>query len=300
MIETILLKEPGRVKEPGHAKRVYSRGGGVVLTALLTILLASCGGLSREEAAFKGGIARLEKAGTAAREQAHFRDSLDVEGLYASPWREGYVSAWVASFTVPDSVPVQCERLLGRVAREYPARFKPLVADICRALKARGAGAAAAAVAVLPHGIDAAQYPAIAARLLVATLLPGQKAPALVSGSSRVPAPGGDGRQTILFFYASDCRACQAMISEMIERYDALQKARTRVITLSTDTNRELFAEYARKFPWDDKLCDLKGFSSPNMIAYGVAATPTLYLVDGKGTVAGQYETVDELWEVIF
>jgi hypothetical protein len=183
------------------------------------------------------------------------------------------------------------------VAREYPGQFKPLVAEICRALKGRGAAQVAGTVAALPYGIDAVRYPGIAARLLVATLLPGQKAPALVGRLSR---PGDGGRWTILFFYASDCRTCQGIASDLIERHDDLQKARARVIALSTDTDGELFAEYARKFPWEDKLCDRKGFDSPNMVAYGVAATPTLYLIDGKDVVVGQYDTVEEVYDVIF
>ncbi|MDR1274685.1 MAG: peroxiredoxin family protein, partial [Odoribacteraceae bacterium] len=243
---------------------------------LLVLLAAACtGALSRGGATFKECVARLEnakEAGELSREQAYFVDSLDVAGLHASSLWGRYINSWVASFTSPDSVPARCERLLGRVARDYPDQFKPLVAGVCRALKGRGAGRAAGTVAALPYGVDAAHYPGIAARLLVATLLPGQKAPALVG---RLSHPVGDGRWTILFFYASDCRTCQGMASDLIERHGDLQKARARVITLSTDTNEELFAEYARKFPWEDKLCDRRGFDSPNMVAYGVAATPT-------------------------
>lgn len=209
--------------------------------------------------------------------------------------------------------------LIDSVAQVSADSIRPLVRKIAGILKARGDVAGATEIAAYPYGIDASQRPDIASRLLVATLLPGTQAPALEvrdyggegdggsmmpSGSPRVIAfSGADAARkgAILFFYESSCRSCQGMMDELIRRYPDLTEAGVRVITISSDkeSQREGYFEYIRRFPWPDRLCDFMGFESPNFIRYGVAGTPVLFYVDGKGVVVNEFGSAEAILDLI-
>lgn len=174
--------------------------------------------------------------------------------------------------------------------------IKPLIRELCQTLKNKGELQAAAIVAAYPYGIDGQQHKEIAMRLLTATLLPGTKAPAIAG----VTTNDSKHNSTILLFHESACRTCGRMIRDLEKHYGELQNTGVRVITVSTDTDKKAFAEYSEGLPWPDKLCDYRGFYSPTMESYGVAATPTLFLLDKNGVVAGQYGTLEEVWNILF
>lgn len=187
-------------------------------------------------------------------------------------------------------------RLIDSVAVASPDSLPLMVRTFCRTLAAQQRTTEAAAIASYVWGIDAAENPEIASRLLTFTLLPGTKAPALAGVS---PA-GMQPNYTLLIFHESTCRTCQVMVEEIREKYRNLREQAVRVISVSTDKGEKAWVEYAATLPWPDKLCDYRGFYSPNMVAWGVASTPTLFLIDGHGKVVDQYGTLDGIWELIF
>lgn len=186
------------------------------------------------------------------------------------------------------------------LAQSDSENLKPEIQAICEALAARGDREAAMRIAVYPYGFDPDERPDIAERLLTSTLLPGKQAPEIqYPGPFGMQAlrPGSDGKYTVLFFYESTCRSCQGMIGYLTGHYQDFRKAGVRIVTLSSDQDGKRFEEYAEQFPWPDKLCDLRGYGGQNFIRYGVAATPTLFLIDRKGTVVGQFATPEEIGE---
>ncbi len=126
---------------------------------------------------------------------------------------------------------------------------------------------------------------------------PGEQAPDIqvqegfVAGGTlksrtRLLTPGELSQQgTVLVFYQSGCGPCETTMQQMIANYSLLKKTGFRVISIAADQDLALFEETAKDHPWPDKYCDGKGFEGPNFKNYGVAGTPTLFFVDGKGKV---------------
>jgi len=73
-------------------------------------------------------------------------------------------------------------------------------------------------------------------------------------------------------------------IDTLINKYDKIKALGLDVVSISTDSNDEVFRYHSAKFPWKYKLCDYKGFDGTNFHNYGVFGTPTLYYIgqDGK------------------
>lgn len=224
--------------------------------------------------------------------QAFFRDSLDMGKLYESGQWDEMMTTWIDSFAAKDSLVEESKQLLERTAKESPFVLKPLVRALCRILYSKGAVQPAATLAAYPYGIDASDSPVIAQRLLVSTLLPGKQAPKIQG--LRYDQQRYEG--TILLFYETACRSCQQIINTLTVKYDELSNKRIRIISISTDIRQKEYLEYAIKFPWVDVLCDYRSFNGPNVINYGVAATPILFLIDKKGMVIDQYGSVEEIF----
>ncbi len=186
-------------------------------------------------------------------------------------------------------------RLIDSVAVASPDSLPAMVRAFCRTLMAQQRSTEAASIAAYLWGVDATENPEIAARLLTSTLLPGTQAPAI-----RGLAPAGKQfAYTILLFHESACRTCQKLIGEIVQKYPLLCDLNVCVVSVSTDKDEKIWAEYATTLPWPDKLCDYQGFYSPNLEVWGVAATPTMFLVDGQGRVVNQYGTLEKIWELI-
>ena len=70
-----------------------------------------------------------------------------------------------------------------------------------------------------------------------------------------------------------------------------------KIISIAVDTNQDTFAKSATAFPWPDKCRDIEGMKGINFKNYGVIGTPTMYMIDNKGTIvqkmAGFLEVLD-------
>ncbi|WP_165023004.1 peroxiredoxin family protein [Dysgonomonas sp. ZJ279] len=134
------------------------------------------------------------------------------------------------------------------------------------------------------YGVDVSpnEYSEIANRLLIQTRLRGNKAPAISALTTDVYA-------ALVIFYESDCPNCIDLLEDVKKHFSLLENNHIRVISLSSDTDKEVFENFASHYPWKDKLCDLQGFSSPDFKHWGVAATPSLYYIDEEDIVNDPY-----------
>lgn len=96
----------------------------------------------------------------------------------------------------------------------------------------------------------------------------------------RTPLKAGAYNKTLLMFYESDCKNCVTQLDELKKNYARLNASGVRIVTISADYDKVMFQKIASGLPWQDKLCDFKGFAGINFANYGVAGTPTFYLLD--------------------
>jgi hypothetical protein len=114
------------------------------------------------------------------------------------------------------------------------------------------------------------------------------------------PAPAVRGLQgesfrgiTLLVFYESGCDNCVRQLEELKKHYERLRNSGIRVVSLSADTDERVFTYHSRSFPWQDKLCDYKGFMGENFVDYAILATPTLFVI-ADGLIIGHYATLGD------
>lgn len=96
-------------------------------------------------------------------------------------------------------------------------------------------------------------------------------------------------KQTALvIFYETGCNHCDNQIQQLKQYYAVLRANNVRVITISSDVDKDIYTKNAGTFPWADKLCDYKGFGGKNFTNYVVMSTPTLFAVK-EGKITGRY-----------
>jgi len=105
--------------------------------------------------------------------------------------------------------------------------------------------------------------------------------------------------KTLVVFYDSDCNSCVNEMFRLITIYPQLQKKSIRVVSISADMDKERYEKGIREFPWQDKLCDFKGFDGKNFSNYNVSGTPSFFLMDNNRKPIGQFYSVSELEEMI-
>lgn len=109
-----------------------------------------------------------------------------------------------------------------------------------------------------------------------------------------------DGKQlavkpkTVLFFYESGCNSCENEMLVLRGNYDVLKSKGYEVISIAADVDHTEFAKTIAAFPWTQKYGDFKGHAGINFSTYAVIGTPTLFVIDEKGNVAGRYAKLVE------
>ena len=114
---------------------------------------------------------------------------------------------------------------------------------------------------------------------------PGEQAPDLLVAGSSLKSSSLSKKGTVLVFYQSGCGPCETTMQQLLANYKLLTDNGYRLITISADTDLNVFKETAGAHPWKDKFCDGQGFNGQNFRSYGVAGTPTLFVVDQKGII---------------
>lgn len=103
----------------------------------------------------------------------------------------------------------------------------------------------------------------------------------------------------LLVFYQSGCGYCEETLKKLENNYKILTDNGIKIISLSADTDEQLFKTTSNQFPWIDKFCDLQGMNSINFKNYGVIGTPTMYLIDKKGVILDKLSSIESLMKII-
>lgn len=121
----------------------------------------------------------------------------------------------------------------------------------------------------------------------MAKLTKGSKAPN-IEGLSKSSHTG----KYLVLFFESDCQNCRAEIEKLKNSYKNLEAKKVKVVTISADIEALDYKQMEDNMPWEDRICDFKGFSGPNFQNFGVIATPTYYLLDSELRLIGRYSSI--------
>lgn len=102
-------------------------------------------------------------------------------------------------------------------------------------------------------------------------------------------------KKTAVIFYLSGCGPCENLMQQLPENYKLLMDMGVRIISISADTDPEVFRSSSSQYPWTDKYCDFEGIKGVNFINYAVSGTPTIFLIDKEGKVENKMSSLDEL-----
>jgi len=112
-----------------------------------------------------------------------------------------------------------------------------------------------------------------------------------------VAGPGEHEGPTLLMFYESGCDNCEQAIAQLMRDYERYSAENIRVVTVSADTDENVYESHSKDFPWPDRFCDFAGVSGYNFKSFGVIGTPTTFLIDGNGIIQGRYTGMVRLEE---
>ncbi|TXB61322.1 peroxiredoxin family protein [Phaeodactylibacter luteus] len=104
---------------------------------------------------------------------------------------------------------------------------------------------------------------------------------------------------SLLVFYQSGCGPCENLMPQLVGSYPVLAKKGVRLISISADTDYQVFENTALGHPWADKYCDERGMSGPNFRRYGVVGTPTMFLLDAEGRILLRTASWEAVWQAL-
>jgi peroxiredoxin len=106
---------------------------------------------------------------------------------------------------------------------------------------------------------------------------------------------GTDYNKTLLMFYESGCGPCENLLQEIPERYESIKSKGVHIISISADEDEKIFKNKAKDFLWKDTYCDYEGFKGVNFKNYGIAGTPTVFLIDRNGKILLRTAILEEV-----
>jgi thiol-disulfide isomerase/thioredoxin len=102
-------------------------------------------------------------------------------------------------------------------------------------------------------------------------------------------------KYTLLVFYKSGCGPCEETIVGLKVNYSDLTKKGVKIISISADSDEQIFKNTSFSLPWSDKFCNLDGMNGVNFKNYAVIGTPTMYVLDNLGIIQTKIATITEL-----
>lgn len=183
--------------------------------------------------------------------------------------------------------------LIDSVAEHSPDKLENFVRQMTGILCLDGKEHLAISLATYPHGLDlSGEEPSeIGKRLLTQLQLSGSYAPALPGKEVNRKIDKG----LIVLFFESDCPNCHFLIDELSAAQDSLTKAGIQIMSISSDTDPNIYNTYAEQLPWTNKYCDYNSFSGDYFKLWGVASTPTMFFVDNRNIVKGRYYSLEDI-----
>ena len=131
----------------------------------------------------------------------------------------------------------------------------------------------------------------IAAQKIRRALVPGAKFPGFAEtdlAGKPLSLESYKGKVVLIDFWSTVCLPCLMEFPEMIDAYKKYHDQGFEIIGVSLDDNLEVLKRYLRNsgLPWP-QYCDGKRWDSKLALQYGVQQTPTAYLLDRDGKIAG-------------
>jgi thiol-disulfide isomerase/thioredoxin len=102
-------------------------------------------------------------------------------------------------------------------------------------------------------------------------------------------------KYSLLVFYQSGCGPCETTMQGLQGNYKALADKGIRIISLSADTDEQVFKNTSSAYPWKDKYCNFDGLSGSNFKNYAVIGTPTMFLLDSKGIILEKMASMEQV-----
>ena len=95
----------------------------------------------------------------------------------------------------------------------------------------------------------------------------------------------------LVVFGGSWCDQCSSEINQILLRYDSWKSKEIEVVFISLDTDKEVFENFASKFPFISS-CDYKIWDTQAAKAYYVSSSPTIFLLDNNNKIILRPPTV--------
>lgn len=262
---------------------------------LLVITVASCGRQEQHyiEKVFNKMV-KSKSPGEIAKANSYTIDSLNFVQLDSLGLTKEYINVWVKLYVdkgVTDDLVKDSKRLIDRLEKQSPKDIEVFIKAIANSNVLAQYPNVGASIVAYPYGIDVSsdEYSEIATRLLVSTRLPGNIAPEIEGLQQQQGV-----NSTLVLFYDGGCGICQNLLDELDRNYDKLKAKGVRVVTISADVDLDAFEKKIAKYPWVDKLCDYQSFNGINFKRFGIAATPTMFLINKDGVVVDQFSNLKD------
>ena len=96
-------------------------------------------------------------------------------------------------------------------------------------------------------------------------------------------------KKIVLIFWASWCPHCDEILPELKNYYDPLNTGELEIIAISLDEERNDVQTSIDigSYNWIN-IAELKGWDGPVVLEYGIAATPSLFILDENKTIIGK------------
>ena len=104
---------------------------------------------------------------------------------------------------------------------------------------------------------------------------------------------------TLLVFYKSGCGPCEETMVGLTANYKDIVSKGIKIVSIAADTDEKVFKDTSLPHPWSDKYCDFEGTKGINFKNYAVIGTPTMYVLDSKGTILSKIATISEVLEFV-